>query len=154
MAINAELLIELIESTIAARKDVEKTRNDLRRKLEDLSEEIEALDRDEQGSRLSLARRFPNAEAPGNESAPAERAGLFSLGTEFDAQSRSDAVEAAVRTITREQPTASPAEIELFLRERGRDDTRDAIGAALAYLNRTDRVTRVSRGQWQIRQAP
>lgn len=152
MTINAELLIELIDSTVSAREKVEKRMSELREELESLTDDIDSLNLEEQGYRLALARRFPTAHAPGEESAPGTRTPLLSLDGDLAARSRSDAVETAVRMIARDAPAASPTAIEEFLHERGRDDTRDAIGAALAYLKRTNRVTRVSRGQWQPRE--
>jgi hypothetical protein len=62
--------------------------------------------------------------------------------------SRSDAVFHAVDIISKEQEDVSPADIENFLKAHGREDDRDSIGAALAYLNRNNRVNRLGRGRW------
>jgi hypothetical protein len=64
--------------------------------------------------------------------------------------SRTAAVEHAVRQLAGDGTPTSPAEIESFLNSVGRADTRDQIGAALAYLNRKNVVERASRAQWRM----
>ena len=61
---------------------------------------------------------------------------------------RTRAVEVAVGELSLAKGFATPAEIEALLRSRGRDDIRDHIGAALAYLNRSDKVHRRARAEW------
>ncbi|WP_298944582.1 hypothetical protein [uncultured Microbacterium sp.] len=150
MAITAETLIELIQSAIDARAIAESRIDAKREELAELERELDLLEQEEQGYRLALTRRFPETpseDVPG--SMPAVNEGLFPLVDDIASQGRSDAVWTAVKMLSRTGSTASPAGIEDFLRERGRDDSRDAIGAALAYLNRTKRVVRVGRGQWR-----
>lgn len=62
--------------------------------------------------------------------------------------SRADAVLAAIRKLVAIQASASPGEIEAVLHAHHRDDTRVAIGAAIAYLHRTDQVKSFGRAQW------
>ncbi|WP_344785361.1 hypothetical protein [Microbacterium kribbense] len=151
MTITPQLLMELIESTIAARRETEDTIRDLRQQLEQLDDERSALEQEEQGYRLALTRRFPEAAAvSAPESAPHAEAGLFPLADDIADQSRSDAVETAVRVLTQAADFATPAGIEEFLQQHGRSDSRDAIGAALAYLNRSSRVANVGRAKWQL----
>lgn len=151
MAITPEVLVELIDSTVVAREETEARLRDIRQELEELENERAALEQEEEGYRAALARRFPEIAAESApEEAPRADVGLFPLADDFTTQPRSDAVETAVRILTQEAPSASPADIESFLRDRGRSDSRDAVGAALAYLNRTSRVTNVGRGQWRL----
>jgi hypothetical protein len=65
---------------------------------------------------------------------------------------RSAAVLMAVHELLNDgHAYASPADIEALLRSKGREgDTRDYIGAALAYLNRSGQVDNVGRGQWVL----
>ncbi|MEI5585410.1 MULTISPECIES: hypothetical protein [unclassified Agromyces] len=151
MAITASTLVELIESTIEARHETDKQIQALRRELEGLEVKRDQLLQEEQGYRFALARRFPDEDIDAPNFAADSAPGSVRRTDDFLKQTRADAVEAAVRSIADERGTASPAAIEEFLRAGGRDDTRDAIGAALAYLNRTDRVVNVARGQWQPR---
>lgn len=156
MAITPETLIELIENTISTRMERADEIRNLRQECERLEMKLEELQQEEQGYRLALARRFPDVagmSVPVSSPTPSAQAGLFALPDDLVTQSRSDAVEAAIRVLTRTASVASPAAIEEFLRSRGRDDTRDAIGAALAYLNRTDRVKNVGRGQWRLKES-
>lgn len=151
MAITPETLVELIESTVAARLEAEGKMRDLRQQIEELDVECSELAQEEQGYRLALARRFPDAAASSApEAAPRADVGLFALQNDIASQPRSDAVESAVRVLTQGAEAATPAAIEEFLHERGRSDTRDAIGAALSYLNRNSRVINVGRAQWRL----
>lgn len=149
MPITPDMLIELIESTITAREDTEAQIRKLAEKIQELEKGREELRTEEQGYRLALARRFPDTVAETAE-APTST-GLFSLDNGLEQQTRSDAVETAVRILSRgPEGFATPAAIEEFLEERGRDDSRDAIGATLAYLNRSSRVANVGRGKWKL----
>lgn len=155
MAITPDMLVELIESTVAARVEAEDKMRDLRRQMDELDVECSQLTQEEQGYRLALARRFPDAAAASTpQQAPRLEVGLFALQNDIVDQPRSDAVESAIRVLTQDGEPATPAAIEAFLHERGRSDSRDAIGAALAYLNRTDRVVNVARGQWRLKESP
>lgn len=155
MAITPDVLVELIESTVTARREAEEKILDLRRQIEALDVECSELAQEEQGYRLALTRRFPEAPQASPPQEPTRHeVGLFALQNDIVSQPRSDAVEAAVRVLTRDGGTATPAAIEAFLHERGRTDSRDAIGAALAYLNRSDRVINVARAQWRLKESP
>lgn len=151
MPITADTLLELIESTIAARQETETKIRDLMEQIQELETERDDLRVEEQGYRLALARRFPDSAAATTEARTSAVVGLFSLDDGLERQPRSDAVETAVKILSRgPEGFATPAAIEEFLHERGRDDSRDAIGAALAYLNRNSRVMNVGRGQWKL----
>lgn len=149
MAITPEMLMELIESAIEARQEIEDDLRELAKRAERLERERDEIRLEEQGYRLALARHFPDS-APVRETSASASNALFAIEDGIATMARTDAVEFAVRHLSREPgEVATPAEIEEFLRARGRDDSRDAIGAALAYLNRNGRVQNVSRGRWQ-----
>jgi hypothetical protein len=151
MSITPDTFLELIQSAAAVRADTQREVDRLRKELQKLEAAIASLEQEEQGYRLALARRFPEAaDAQLPQPQPGDEPELFPLEDDLRKQSRSDAVEAAVRVITKTEPSATPTLIEEFLHERGRDDTRDAIGAALAYLNRNGRVTNIARGHWRL----
>lgn len=62
---------------------------------------------------------------------------------------RSDAVLRAVVAIAKSGRPATPGDILELLQAHNRaGDTRDYIGASLAYLNKSGRVKNVGRGQW------
>ncbi|WP_300591638.1 hypothetical protein [Microbacterium sp.] len=151
MSITPDTFLELIQSAAAVRAETQQEVDRLRKELQQLEATIASLEQEEQGYRLALARRFPDtAGAHLPQPQPGDEPELFPLEDDLRKQSRSDAVETAVRVISKTEVSATPAHIEAFLHERGRDDTRDAIGAALAYLNRTGRVTNIARGQWRL----
>jgi TPP-dependent 2-oxoacid decarboxylase len=80
-----------------------------------------------------------------------ETVGLGATGSETDEWSekaRTSAVEDAVQVLSSDIGFATPAAVESFLRDQGRNDDRIAIGAALAYLHRVGRIHNLMRGQW------
>ena len=149
MAITPEMLTELIDDTIAARRSVEQRIRDLESQASRLSREREQLLKEEEGHRLTLERLFPHAlAAHSSDVASSGQGSLFPVAEDLSSHSRTDAVEAAVRALSGSDRTASPAEIEAYLRDHSRDDTRDQIGAALSYLRVSGRIDRHGRGQW------
>jgi len=64
------------------------------------------------------------------------------------AMPRTVAVERAIAEVTKSREAASPGDIQNYLNNFGRNDTRDEIGGALAHLNRTSKVESVGRAQW------
>lgn len=62
---------------------------------------------------------------------------------------RSEAVERAVAELTAAKGFATPAEVEELLKQRNRTgDTRDYIGASLAYLRRSHKAHTRARAEW------
>ncbi len=68
---------------------------------------------------------------------------------DWSQEGRSEAVEKAVVEITAAKGFATPAEVEELLRKRNRTgDTRDYIGASLAYLRKSDKAHTRARAEW------
>lgn len=62
---------------------------------------------------------------------------------------RAEAVEKALAELTNTKGFASPTEIEELLKQHNRTgDTRDYIGASLAYLRRTNKAYTRARAEW------
>ncbi len=150
MPITEEVLAELVQDTVAARRVVEQRIRDLESQIADLDRERDELLKEEEGHKLALARLFPHAASatsPSGESSG--QSPLFPIDEDLSRISRTDAIEKAVHAINAaEGRPASPAEIEDYLSNHHRSDTRDQIGAALSYLRVSDRIQRVGRGQW------
>jgi len=148
MDITVDVLKKLIEDSIAARADVDAKRRDLQELMFELDREHAQLRAEEEAYRSAIARLFPEqidevaVSSDADVQAPPTGKGFASLP-------RTEAVKAAVWDLGSGSSAAAPAEIEDYLHERGRTDTRDNIGAALAYLHRKHLVRRVSRGQWR-----
>lgn len=58
--------------------------------------------------------------------------------------------EAILRVMTDEARPLSPEDIRQALNDRGRTDEYNAVSAAIAHLQRTDRVHSVGRGAWVL----
>lgn len=148
---NCDALIDLIELSRSQREKAESQAVSFRDRLAELETTITQLNQEEQSFLAALNRYFPEAVAgiadektfEPEKPQPITQDGVARLG-------RSEAVELAVQSITRKATTASPEAIEEFLHASGRTDTRDQIGAALAYLNRSGRVERLARAQWRL----
>ena len=151
MAITAETLIDLILETRRAFVDVDTELSTLKMREAELRLARQQMADEEEAFVASLQRRFPGEEVPGKSPAiEAEDEGNFFQIPEDDWQheARSDAILRAVKELTESAGVASPGSIEELLHARNRDDSRDAIGASLAYLNRTNRIWRQGRGAW------
>lgn len=68
--------------------------------------------------------------------------------TDWGNLSRTHVVEKAVEVLARMNGAATPDSIQEFLQARNRDDSKDMIGAALAYLNKKTKVRSIGRAQW------
>jgi len=68
--------------------------------------------------------------------------------SEFESLPRTEAVAVSLSELTSAGLPTGPKEIEAYFTERGRNDQRGHISAALAYLNTRQRAHRVGRGEW------
>lgn len=148
MAISMETLKELISDAQRSRESVEKSLADVQARFQELAAERDELRREEETYRATLARRFPTADAPLSQELDLEIESNEESGEDWVNMARTDAVEKVVLLLSDEQGVVRPADIEGELRRRGRTDSRDAIGGALAYLNKNGRVKSVGYGTW------
>lgn len=159
----------LIADTVREREKIESTIDALTKAIEtsthsrnELVEARARLVEEENVLQNGFRRRYPSAV--GTTDLEEEVASERDLNAEFDfvvethdwsGLTRLDAVERAVRTLTAEKGFAKPAEIEALLEEHDRKvDTRDYIGAALAHLNKAQRVYSRARAEWVIGKRP
>lgn len=150
MAITLETLTELIAGSRAAREEVEQEITAVEHQLAVLERKQNELQREEEGHRLALARLFPESSDAMPTPVEQENTLLFPAESDLAPLPRTVAVEAAVRDLSAGSALASPSAIEQWLHERGRSDERDAIGAALSYLNKRGSIRRESRGAWRF----
>lgn len=161
MAITADSLTELVLETRRAYAEVNAELEAAQERVLDLIQQRENVASEEEAFVASLCRRFPDHKIPGDEpikkpTDPIQLDGGMSIipKDNWSYDSRSDAVQRAVAELTEAKGFATPAEIEQLLKTRARDDSRDAIGAALAYLNRTNKVYSRARAEWVIGERP
>ena len=148
MAINAESLTELILETQSTYTTIEAELTHIQARAAELMEQRDLLKQEEEAFRSSLARRFPGTDVPGTIASDAGPEVQADKDDDWVEVSRSAVVERVIKLLTENKGFATPAEIENYLREKGRDDSRDNIGAALAYLNRTKKVHSRARAEW------
>lgn len=147
MAITAESLMELILEAQKANEEVEIELAAVQTRLAALTKRSDALKAEEEAFRASFERRYPGKLEPALSTVPAAVA-RTSPENGWSTLSRTDSVQEAVKSLTEVKDFATPSEIENLLREKGRTDSRDNIGAALAYLNRIGKVHRRARAEW------
>ena len=147
MTISAEVLTEFIREAQSAYDDVQEQLRLLAERQSELGKQRDEIAEERDAFIASLERRFPDTKVP--------QADVTKYPLSFEVPvddwsnlSRSDVVERVVKQLTEEKGFATPAEIESILDSKNRADTRDAIGAALAYLNRSHKVHSVKRAQW------
>lgn len=145
MAITAETLMELIDDARANRVRIDSDITRVRDELTHLEQRLVEARAEEEMYRLTLERKFPSTSTMAE---PTALEGLDEANEDMSEFSRTDAVAQAVRVIATQSGVASPEAVEHYLRSRNRSDTRDAIGAALAYLNRRGKVRNVGRARW------
>jgi hypothetical protein len=154
MAIDYKTLTELIEDARQSRERVEAELVEAQMAVALLKRQQEELREEEDAYTATLTRRFADEQGD----LPPVDSDSFDLGVDMPVQidwramPRTNAVERAIAELTGtwEDEPASPGGIENFLRQRGRDDDRDAIGGAIAHLNRTGKIRNVGRAQWVI----
>jgi hypothetical protein len=150
VAVTPESLTELILEAQKSYDDVQKEIDSLNEQLEKLAKQRTELQLERDAFVNSLERRFPEFPVP----IPNVRARIGSITLtvipkdDWSYLNRSEAVERAVQELTLQEDFATPARIQELLGTRNRDDSRDAIGASLAYLNRTNKVHSPARAQW------
>lgn len=147
MEITADVLSELIADARYERRRVDEQIAALHVQLDELEQRRDDLTTEEESYQRTLARKFPTAEAPAEEQ---QTLLLEDPVSDLRHMPRSAAVELAIAEITKSTSFASPSDIEDWLKERRRTDTRDQIGAALAYLNRTDKIRSLGRARWAL----
>ena len=154
MAVDYQTLIDLIDDARKARAEVDVELADTERRVSELRQRQQVLREEEDMYTLTLTRRFPGEQAGLAAVTPESFDSGFDMPIQLDwlAMPRTDAVELAIQEITSNVmvDAASPGDIENFLRNRGRDDSREAIGGAIAHLNRTSRIQSVGRAQWAL----
>jgi hypothetical protein len=153
MALSAEDWIEMIEDANRAYEDAQAELRRAKERVFELSEKSEVFQQERNFFIASFERRFPDHASPDAISEQHNpQIDLFPhpWADDWSNETRSDAVEHAVREITEKNEYATPAQIEEFLSSKNREDTRDAIGATLAYLNKTSKVHSTGRAQWAI----
>ena len=122
----------------SALEDVQRALADAREEQERLNAHIESLQAEAHGLQLALARHSGGAES---------RSASNGEATKWKRLARTDAVVTVLHT---EPKALGPAEITKILHSKGRDDERDHVAAALAYLKRKGRVDHVGPGQWTV----
>ena len=122
----------------SALEDVRQELASSQARLEKLSAYIESLKVEERGLELALSRH--NGQL--SEETP-------SVGdaAKWKGMARTDAILAV---LTQAEEPMGPAEIARVLHDRGRDDPRDHVAAALAYLKRKGRVDHGDVGEWSV----
>lgn len=157
MAITAESLLELIKDVRGARADVAGKIPAAEKALADLREEDQGLAVEEQNYRATLTRRYPDRLVDADivpdipYSPDATRPQVTSSATaaaEWLYLPRTLAVERVVSYFTDVKGFATPGDIERFLGQQGRTDSRDEVGGALAHLKRTEKIHSTGRAQW------
>lgn len=68
--------------------------------------------------------------------------------TDWGNLARTSVVLDAVLALSKDSGAATPGAIVEFLSQRNRDDSRELVSAALAYLHKKHLVSNVGRGQW------
>lgn len=140
MAQTAHTLELLVEETRQEMDAVEADLAQTRARLAALQEKANVL-REEHASFLAaLRRRVPESEVVTDQVTADDR----NEEARWIFMPRTDAVVKALAAV---EP-ASPADVQAYLSERGRDDGRDLISAALAHLKRSGRVWRLGYSQW------
>jgi hypothetical protein len=138
--VTVEMLNELIRDAERARDSTEAELAEAESTVTTLNQKLMEIREEEKSFRAALARRFPNADAA-KEPVPTEPDSWMNV-------SRTIAVERAIREMNQTFPTVSPGDIETCLARHGRDDDRDEIGGATAYLNKHNRIHSLGRGKW------
>ena len=160
MAVTSTTLIELVQEAQDSLEAIEDELIKLQARAAELVTTRDVLKEEERALLLILKRRYPGAlpeagleQGPKEEESGAEPkrevGAVFQLDpNDWSYKTRTEAVVDAVEFLTEQNGTASPPSIEDLLKHRNRSDKRDAIGAALAYLNRTKKIWRRGRGDW------
>jgi len=143
MTVSFETFSLILDDAADAVRKKEEELEKAQREVERISQERDELRRERDTLAAVARRRFPGTTIQGQQG--------VSAFEDWADLPRTSAVLEAVRRLTEESPWASPGAIERFLREQGRDDTRDYVGAALAYLNRNEKVENKGRGRWALR---
>lgn len=159
MAVSAESLIDLIEEAQKAYNDIQKELNDIASRTLELNKQRDAIAKERDAFTSSLERRYPGTPVPVDDSQTGPSTRVPPCFVEIPADdwslyNRSEVVERSVKELTEEKGFATPAEVEAMLKSKNRSDNRDAIGAALAYLNRTKKVYSRARAEWVIGERP
>ncbi len=153
MATESVTLIEaLIDDARDKREQVDEEIAEVEERLKTLRKKRSDL-RDEEVVLTSVLFRITgNGKDSSENETPADEPGTVSSQAEdndWSAVGRSEAVERAVAELTTSKGFATPADIEDLLKQRNRHgDTRDYIGASLAYLRRTHKVHTRARAEW------
>lgn len=152
MAVSAESLTELIVEAQKAYVDIQTELDKLANRVLELNDQRDAIAAERDAFISSLERRYPGAEVPmAATGKPDTHVGFREVpADDWSVFNRSEVVLRAVKELTEEKSFATPAEIEERLKSKNRDDGRDAIGAALAYLNRSSahKIYSRARAQW------
>jgi hypothetical protein len=122
----------------SALEDVRQELSSAQTRLEKLAAYIESLKAEERGLTLALSRHngHSSEEAPsGGDTAKWQR------------MTRTDAILAV---LIEAEKSMGPAEIAKALHDKGREDPRDHVAAALAYLKRKGRVDHGDVGEWSV----
>ncbi|MFN2525143.1 MAG: hypothetical protein ABR505_02605 [Actinomycetota bacterium] len=125
---------ELTEPLTDALDNVDHAIHATEMKIQELTARLQALEEERKGLQLALARHQGGKTIVPKPS-----------DDEWLKLNRTDAVEKVLIEAGR---PLSPTQIATALREKGRDDTDTYVSAALSYLLRESRVTRIGRAQW------
>jgi tyrosyl-tRNA synthetase len=135
--------VDILERLVA---DAEEARIEKEEAQRLLTEEIAAIRQEEDALKAALHRRLAaESMKSGATSLPP-----IPLPASWVSMSRADAVEKAIAEVVATADSASPSDIEQVLASHGRNDTRDEIGGATAYLRREFRIHSLGRGQWVL----
>jgi hypothetical protein len=142
----------LVEETSEELSSVEAELAAAREQVTRLEEKAVVLRAEHASFVSALERRVPAARV---ETAPSVAAEQIETPApepmnEWQRMSRTDAVEKALAEI---EP-AGPADIHTYLTDKGRDDGRDLVSAALAHLKRSGRAWRGGYSLWSTKPFP
>lgn len=132
-------LIQTLEESRKALADALDRRTQLDKEINDLEKEVVGLE-------IAVERRGGRGDAPTFSEAtvtPTKDARRWAR------KPRTQAVTDALKDIY--PKTLGPRALTDVLHQYGRDDERDSVAAALAYLKNAKRVERVGYGEWRYR---
>ena len=125
--------MELLHQLRTALSETDDALDAARHDRAELDVRIESLEMERRGLELAIARR--NGTAPDAN------------GDTWRRMARTDAV---IKILEESDGPLSPIEVTEQLHRHGRDDRRDPVAAALAYLKRDNRVRHVGPAQWTV----
>jgi hypothetical protein len=142
-SVSLETLAAMIDDTRLEREGVETKLGAAMEAVEKLRTLQGQLRAEQDALEGRMSRLFPDEKTVREIAEPP-----FPAYPNWQTMPRTVAVETAIAELSDAADSAGPSDIENFLRNRGRADTRDEIGGAVAHLNRTHKIHSVGRAKW------